>query len=86
MDDKTRIRILKGLLLASASVATFNTVQAIRIAKQIEQVEEDNRKLKRAALIASKIIQKFAELGDEETCAKIMEMYEFDWVVKDIEL
>ena len=86
MNDKTRIHILKGILLVSAGVTMFNVTQAVRIAKQAELLEQENKKLRNAALVAGKIIHRFAEIGPEEICARVMQEYEFEWVVKDLDL
>jgi hypothetical protein len=78
MKDRTRINILKGVLLITAGVGLLN-------ATQVKRLQKDNNRLRRQGGIAGRIINRFTELSSEETCTKIVEEFEFYWVTKDVE-
>lgn len=79
MEDRTRIKILKGLVAISAGAALLNAAEARRLQKE-------NRRLRKQGGIAGKIIRRFTELSSEEIQSKIVDQFEFEWVTKDLDL
>jgi hypothetical protein len=79
MQDRTRIHILKGVLLITAGVGLLN-------AAQVKHLLKENNRLRKRCGIAARIINRFTELTTEETQAQIVEEFEFDWVTQDIDL
>lgn len=79
MDDKTRINILKGMLLITAGVGLLNV-------SNVKRLQKENKSLRKRCDIAGRIINRFTELTTEQVQQTIVDEFEFDWVVKDVDL
>jgi hypothetical protein len=83
MDDKTRILILK-ILLVTAVANTLIAQAALR------RVLRDYKKLHNTATINFKAVQAFVDhcekAGQTQIMQDVWSEIEFDWVVKDVDL
>lgn len=85
LDDKSRIMALKvAVAVGVAGTLTelyFLKKQTDTLLKVVEKHNKNVRKMK----VASDIIQYFAEHGDPVLLHEVVEKYEFNWVVSDME-
>jgi hypothetical protein len=77
LDDKTRIRILKGFLLATAG-STWYWARTSRLLRKKGSEAQSN------VIFAVKVIKRFEELAGPEITDKVGEELQFDWIVKDL--
>ena len=85
LDDQTRIRILKGLVLLGMGGTFLNLYFLKKTVDLMTDMAEKNKGTYRRMRLMHKIILRFAELADEKISHQIMEEFEFDWIVSDID-
>ena len=79
VDDKTKIQILKGTTLLSAGAAVVTSIGAQYILNQYE-------KLQRRSRLAGRILERFVELAPEAVSEQVMREFEFEWLVRDLNM
>lgn len=85
LDEQTRIKILKYLVLQGAAGTLINLYFLKKTTERLSEVVRKHNANARRMKVAGKIINRLIKDADPALLEEIVRDYQFDWVVSDID-
>lgn len=79
LDNRTKIQLLKATNIVSVTALVVSNIAGKVV---LDAYEKQQKRLK----LASRIVERFAELAPPDVCEQIMQEFEFEWITHNLDM